>query len=61
MYRVMIPEMENPQEAKSVYPGKPARYAKADPGRYFTQSPMFVFSRDGSYIHVHTKQTTLLI
>ena len=35
----MIPETENPQEAKSVYPGKPARHAEADPGRYFTQSP----------------------
>ena len=25
--RVVIPETENPQEAKSVYPGKPARHA----------------------------------
>ena len=27
----MIPETENPQEAKSVYPGEPARHAQADP------------------------------
>ena len=25
-YRVMIPETENPQEAKSVYPAKPVRH-----------------------------------
>ena len=35
----MIPEVENPQEAKSVCPDLPARHAFADPGRYFTQSP----------------------
>ena len=40
----MIPETENPQEAKSVYPGKPVRHAYADPGRYFTQSPQCWFS-----------------
>ena len=27
----MNPETENPQKAKSVYPGKPARHAQADP------------------------------
>ena len=27
----MIPDIENPKEAKSVYPGKPARHAYADP------------------------------
>ena len=34
----MIPETENPQEAKSVYPGTcmPAQHAKADPDRYVT-------------------------
>ena len=37
MYRVVIPETENPQEANSVHPGKPARHAKADQGQYFTQ------------------------
>ena len=37
--RVVIPETENPQEAKSVYPGTPVWHAYADPGRYFTQSP----------------------
>ena len=46
-YRVMIPETENPLQAKSVYPGNPARHAWADPGRYFTQSPLSVFSQDG--------------
>ena len=49
----MIPETENPQEVKRVCPGKPARYAYADPGRY----ALMVFSRYGSYIsgihHVH--------
>ena len=33
----MVPDTENPQEAKSVYPGKPARHAQADMGQYFTQ------------------------
>ena len=42
----MIPETENPQEAKGVYPGKPARLSQADPGRYFTQSPQCWFSRE---------------
>ena len=41
----MFPDTENPQEAKRVYPGKPARHAYADPGRYFTQSPHCWFSR----------------
>ena len=41
----MIPETEYPQEANSVQPGKPARHASADPGRYFTQSPQCWFSR----------------
>ena len=27
MYRVVIPETENPQEAKSVYPGTPVWHA----------------------------------
>ena len=46
----MIPETENPQEAKSVYLGKPARHAKDDLGRYITQRPQcLVFSRDGSF------------
>ena len=31
-YRVTIPETEKTLEAKSVYPGKPARHALADPG-----------------------------
>ena len=46
----MMPETENPQEANSVYPGKPSRHAYGDPGRYFTHSPQcWVISRDGSY------------
>ena len=36
-YRVIIPETENPQEARNILPGYPARYVKVDPGRYFTQ------------------------
>ena len=46
----MIPETENPQEAKNVYPGNPARHAQADPGRYFTQRPQCWVSR--GTIHV---------
>ena len=46
----MIPETENPQKAKTVYPGKPGRYAYADPGRYFTQSPHCLFSRGTAHI-----------
>ena len=46
----MIPEKENPHEAKSVYPGKPARHAKADPGRYFTHSPQCWFSRGTAHM-----------
>ena len=38
-YRVMIPETDNPQKVKSLYPGKPGRHVQADPGRYFTQNP----------------------
>ena len=41
----MIPETENLQEAKGVYKGKPTRHAKADPGRYFTQSQHCWLSR----------------
>ena len=52
----MIPETENPREAKSVYLVKPARHARTDTGRYFTltlcymrnistQSPHCWFSR----------------
>ena len=47
----MIPETENPQEAKSVYPGKRAWHASAVPGRYFTQ--MLAFSRDGLLVLYH--------
>ena len=41
----MIPETENPQEAKRVYPGKLARHALVDPDRYITHSPQCCFSR----------------
>ena len=51
----MIPETENPQEAKGVYPGKPARHAQVDSGRYF----MLVFSRDGSHMHKPTFENIL--
>ena len=33
----IIHKTENPQEAKSVCPGKPVWHAKAYPGRDFTQ------------------------
>ena len=61
----MIPETENPQEAKSVYPDKPARHAYADPGRFFTQSPLCLFSRGtaqmyGQLWHTFIKRLRLL-
>ena len=40
----MIPETENPQEAKSVYPGKAVWHAQADPGRYITRRLQCWFS-----------------
>ena len=47
----MISETNNRQDVKSVYPGKPVRYAYAYPGRYITQSPQcFVFLQDGPYV-----------
>ena len=46
----MIPETDNSQEAKSVHPGKPARHAKPDPGRYFTPSPQCWFSRGTAHV-----------
>ena len=58
----MIPETENPQEAKSVYPGKPSQHAQADPGRYFTQRPQCWIYRGTAYIsdgiQTHLQQTT---
>ena len=45
----MISEKENPNEAKRVCPGQPARHAKADPGRYFTQKPQCWFSRETAH------------
>ena len=47
----MIPETENQQEAKGVYPGKPARHPSADPGRFFTESPQLWFSRGTAHIN----------
>ena len=49
-YRVMIPETEYPQEAKSVCPGQPARHAQADP------SPHCLFSRGTDYAKNMTAQ-----
>ena len=47
----MIPETEKPQEAKSVYPGKPARHAQANLGRYvYAESTTLFLSRDSSYV-----------
>ena len=46
----MIHETENPQYAKSVCPGKPARTAHADLGRYFTQAPHCWISRGTAHI-----------
>ena len=45
----MIPENENPQEAKNVYPGKPARHAYADLDRYITHRSQCWFSRETAY------------
>ena len=53
----MIPETENPQEAKSVYPGKLARHTYADPGRYFTQSPECSFSRETGHVILFPNKT----
>ena len=50
----MISETENPHEAKRVCPGYPARYAKSDPCRYFTQSPQCWFSRETAHIYYST-------
>ena len=50
MYRVMISETENPQEAKNVQPGKPARHDKVDLGQYFTPSSHCWFSRGTAHI-----------
>ena len=44
-YRVMIPETENPQEAKSVCP------AKADLGRYITQIQQCWFSHGTAHLY----------
>ena len=45
----MSPETEN-QEVKIAYPGKPARHAYANPGRYFTQKSQCWFSRGTAHI-----------
>ena len=45
----MTPETENPQETKSVCPGKPARHALAEPDQYFTQNPQLLLSGGGSF------------
>ena len=41
----MIPETENLQEAKGVYPGKPERHISADPVRYVTHNVGFLAGR----------------
>ena len=46
----MIHETENPQEAKRVCPGYPARLAFADQVRYITQSPQCLFSRGTAHM-----------
>ena len=46
----MIRETENPQKAKRVCPGKPARHAYADPDRYFTLSQQWWYSRGTAHI-----------
>ena len=61
MYRVVIPETENGQEAKSVYPGTPVWHAQADPGReLYAESTMLIFSWDGLHID-YCKATPLKI
>ena len=46
----MIPETENPHEAKSVYPGKPVRHAYADPVATLRRVHNVGFLADGSMI-----------
>ena len=46
----MIPETENPKEAKSVFPGKPARHDYADPDQYITQRPFCWFSHGTAHL-----------
>ena len=46
----MIPDTQNLQEAKSVYPSKPVRPASVDPARYFAQSPKCWFPRGTAHI-----------
>ena len=53
----MIPETKKSQEAKRVYPGKPARHALADPGRYFTQDPHCWLSRGTAQSIVRLEST----
>ena len=48
----MIPEKKNPQEAKRVCQDSSARYAYADPGRYFTQSLHCWFSRGTTHLSI---------
>ena len=47
----MIPETKNPQEATSVYTGKPVRHAYADQNRYIMQSPHCWFSCGTAHMH----------
>ena len=53
--RVVIPETENPQEANSVYPGRPVLHAFADTVQYFTQSPQCWFSHETAYTLIIAK------
>ena len=57
----MIPETENPQEAKNVYPGNPARHAYADQGRYFTQTPQTVDFLAGRLIYQDIRKKSVLL
>ena len=57
----MIPETENPQEAKSVHLCKPAQHAYADPGRYFTQSPQYWFYHGTTHLYYSRDHTMCIM
>ena len=55
----MIPKTENPQEAESVYLGKPTLHAKAYPVPYFTRSSQCWFSCRMAHLLLINKQTEI--
>ena len=55
----MIPVTKNPQVAKSVYPGTPARHAQVDQARYITQGQHCWFSRGTAHIMLSKRNASL--